>query len=47
MFKQRGIPKQILLRWKIEDPYGDDPDAYEYCALELTKEVSKLSVASS
>ena len=45
--KQRGVPKEILLRWKIEDPYGDDQDSYDSCALALTREVSKLSVAPS
>src|ERR1700694_638003 len=26
---ERGVPPQVLVRWKIEDPFGDDPGAYE------------------
>ena len=41
--KRQGVPTAILVRWKVEDPYGDDPGVYASCALVLQKLLRTLT----
>ena len=44
--KRQGVPTAILVRWKVEDPYCDDPGAYASCALALQKLLRTLTLAA-
>jgi protein-tyrosine-phosphatase len=44
--KWQGVPAAILVRWKVEDPFGDDLGAYASCALALQKLIRTLSPVS-
>jgi protein-tyrosine-phosphatase len=44
--KRRGVPAEMLVRWKVEDPFGDDPGDYTRCALALQKLLRTLPVAA-
>jgi protein-tyrosine-phosphatase len=39
---QRGIAVHALVKWKIDDPFGDDLSAYDRCALDLKKALLTL-----
>jgi protein-tyrosine-phosphatase len=40
--KNRGVPTEVLVRWKVDDPYGDDLSAYDRCACALIKNLHRL-----
>ena len=40
--KTMGISTEVLVRWRIDDPYGDDLSAYERCALALLMSLHRL-----
>jgi protein-tyrosine-phosphatase len=42
--KEQGVPTEALIKWKIEDPFGDDPGAYDRCALAILKILSTLPI---
>ena len=45
--KNRGISTEVLIRWKINDPYGDDPSEYQSCALALLQNLRRLQKTHS
>lgn len=42
--RDKGLPPDSLLNWKIKDPYGDDLAAYDQCLLEIQKAVLKFQM---
>src|SRR5262249_2618299 len=40
--KEKGFPTETLIRWKVDNPYGDDATGYERCALKLTQNLADL-----
>ena len=41
-----AYPPERLVKWKIDDPYGDNLDDYWRCAQAIFKELKKLPVLS-
>jgi protein-tyrosine-phosphatase len=41
--KERGVPKSVLLKWKVSDPWdGNDSTQYDRCALAIVRNLGKL-----
>jgi protein-tyrosine-phosphatase len=40
--KESGVSDEAIVRWRIDDPYGDDPGAYENCAIALKRKLLDL-----
>lgn len=41
------LPQHCLIKWKINDPYGDDLGEYDRCAKVIYRELKKLLVRAS
>jgi protein-tyrosine-phosphatase len=44
--KGLGVAAPILVRGKVEDPYGDDPDGYVSCAAAIQRLLRNAEMAS-
>ena len=40
--KAIGISGNVIVSWKIDDPYGDDPGAYDRCAIAVKRNLIQL-----
>ena len=40
----KNVPKDKLITWQIDDPWGDDPSEYRRCALKIMQQVGTLPV---
>ena len=39
-----GLPVERLVKWKIKDPYGDDPSEYPLCAKNIYAQLKRLPI---
>ena len=42
-----ALPPNRLVRWRINDPYGDDLVEYEHCAQAVDRELKKLPLLNA
>jgi protein-tyrosine-phosphatase len=40
--REKCISDQLLVQWRINDPYGSDPSEYDRCALETVRSLQNL-----